>query len=283
MQAEPGPQKYADATGQQRVLVFAGAFSTSDADRWLLDDLVDEFVAQGALVDVLVFDTQRVRPRGVERRNGDRIRMISVGPEGLPRSGAGKILSRLAAAARMQLSAYGILRKQTYDLGVFTSIAVMSAGLARRLRSANVIADLVFIEWDFFPVHQIEIGRLPGNIFMRSLRHLEYFCIANSDTIAVMSPANEIFLRKYFPKYGGRTLILPQWAKREESGDLPKSPRFTAMFGGQLVKGRGVETILRAAALLQAQNAAVDILIAGDGVLRSSYRCLAASLRPQER
>ncbi len=50
MQAQPVPQKYADATGQQRVLVFAGAFSTSDADRWLLDDLVDEFVAQGAAV-----------------------------------------------------------------------------------------------------------------------------------------------------------------------------------------------------------------------------------------
>lgn len=278
MRADAGRREDAHPGKGKRVLVLAGAFSTSNEDRWLLDDLVDEFVAKGAQVDVLAFDNTRVRPRGIEQRSDGRIRILSVGPERVPRSAAGKLLNRALAAGRMYTSAYGILKRQKYDIGVFTSVAATSGGLARALRTKNVIAHLVFVQWDFFPIHQIEIGRLPSNSITRSLRLIEFFCIAKSDVIAVMSPANERFLRNYFPKYRGRTLLLPPWAKWETPEDRPKAERFTAVFGGQLVAGRGVENILRAAAILDRQNAPIDILIAGDGVLKPKYESLAASL-----
>ncbi|MDQ0824666.1 glycosyltransferase involved in cell wall biosynthesis [Arthrobacter sp. B2I5] len=278
MRAKAGSPEAVYPGRATRVLVFAGAFSTSDDDRWLLDDLVDELVSQGSQVDVLAFDNTRVRPRGVEQRKEGRVRIISVGPERLPGTAADKILSRALSAVRMYTNAYGILKRQKYDIGVFTSVAATSAGLARRLRNKNVIKRLVFIQWDFFPIHQIEIGRLPGNPITRSLRHIESFCIAKSDVIAVMSPANERFLRSYFPKYRGRTMLLPPWAGSETCGEASKSERFKAMFGGQLVAGRGVESILRAAVLLGQQNVPIDIIIAGDGVLRHKYESLAASL-----
>lgn len=262
----------------QRVLVFAGEFSTSVDDRWLLDDIVDEFVDQGARVDVLVFDNKRVRPRGVSSRREGRIRVISVGPEAPSGGTLRKVGSRVASAARMQVAAHKLLRHESYDLGLFTSIAATSAGVPRRLRASGVIETLVFIQWDFFPVHQIEIGRLPGNALIRALRRLEYSNIAKSDVVAVMSPANKAFMRKYFPKYRGRVVVIPPWARADAVDQTPKTENFTAIFGGQLVPGRGVESIIRAAHLLEKQGASIQIIIAGDGSSRQAFQELAASL-----
>lgn len=268
---------------EKRVLVFAGDFSTTEDDRWLIDDIVDEFVAQGALVDVLAFDNKRPRPRGVTRRNNGRVRIISVGPEKALTGRLAKVLSRLQSALLMHAQVLTTLRGRTYDLAVFTSVAVLSAGLPRLLRARGRVKHLTFVLWDFFPVHQIEVNRLPSNAVVRFLKHLELFNFAKADTVAVMSPANEAFLRKYHPRFEGRTIILPPWARTDSpvAAATPKAPAFTAIFGGQLVEGRGVETIVQAAALLHQKGSDLKIVIAGDGSLRERMEELAASLKLQ--
>lgn len=262
----------------RRVLVFAGEFSTSAQDRWLLDDIVDEFVDQGVSVDVLVFDNKRVRPRSVTSRREGRIRVISVGPEAPSKGSFRKVLSRVVSAGRLHAAAHKLLSGEIYDLGLFTSVAAMSAGVPRRLRASGTVKTLAFIQWDFFPVHQIEIGRLPGHALIRLLRRLEYFNIATSDVVAVMSPANETFFRRYFPWYKGRIVIIPPWARADRAELAPKTEEFTAIFGGQLVPGRGVEAIIRAAHLLEVQGRSIRIIIAGDGSSRPAFEALAASL-----
>ncbi|MDP9904642.1 glycosyltransferase involved in cell wall biosynthesis [Arthrobacter bambusae] len=181
----------------------------------------------------------------------------------------------------MHTTAYGVLKREKYDVAVFTSIAATAAAVPGRLRRSGAVKNLVFVLWDFFPVHQIEIGRLPSNRLVKSLRWLEYFSFATADRVAVMSPANERFFRAYFPSYRGKTLILPPWAQTDEpsAADVSKAPVFTAVFGGQLVKGRGVETILKAAEILESRDVELEIMIAGDGVLRETMEGMAASLK----
>lgn len=265
---------------QKKVLVFASDFSTSDDDRWLIDDLVDEFLSAGASVDVLVFDSKRPRPRGVTTRNDGQLRIISVGPESPSAASWHRLLGRLSAGIRMHTSAYRVLSSQTYDLAVFMSVGAVSMGLPRRLRAKRVVKNLVFVLWDFFPVHQIEIGRLPSRGIFRFLRHLELFSFANADTVALMSPANQRYFEAYFPEYQGDSMIVPPWAQtdRQPVEPIRNSGVLTAIFGGQLVQGRGIEAILQAAAILKERQAEVKFLIAGDGSLRAGLESTAQSL-----
>lgn len=275
--ATPGPARKSQ---HKRILVFASDFSTSEGDRWLIDDLVDEFLEDGAEVDVLVFDNKRPRPRGVATSPDRRLRTISVGPMSVPQGTAAKIYARFTAVLLMHTTAYRVLRGQTYDFAVFTSVGAVSAGLPSLLRAKGVVRRLIFILWDFFPVHQIEIGRLPLNQFTRLLRHLEYFSFAKADIVALMSPANERFFAAYFPKFRGKTIILPPWAQADPPGSFQarKAEIFTAVFGGQLVEGRGVDTIVRAASVLERRGVELKVVIAGDGSLRNGLEALAKSL-----
>ena len=172
---------------QKRILVFAGEFATTEGDRWLLDDIVDEFLLQGARVDVLVFDNKRPRPRGVTTGKNGQLRTISVGPESAPQGATAKLSGRLKAALLMHTVAYRILSREVYDFAVFTSVGSVTAGLPWRLRACGIVKRLIFVLWDFFPIHQMEIGRLPSHRIVNLLRHIEYLNFSNADSVAVMS------------------------------------------------------------------------------------------------
>lgn len=277
------PAEPAETTNGKRrpkILVFASDFSTSVDDKWLIDDLVDEFLGKGALVDVLVFDNKRPRPRGVTMRNDGRLRLISVGPKSAPRGVWSRLYGRLSAAVLMHTTAHRTLSRETYDFAVFMSVGAVTLGLPRRLRAEGVVRNLVFVLWDFFPIHQMEIGRLPTRRITGLLRHIEYFSFATADTVALMSLANTRFFKAYFPKYKGKTIVLPPWAQADDQDLAPsrKTDVFTAIFGGQLVEGRGIEAIIGAAALLQERQAEVKLLIAGDGSRRGALESMAESL-----
>ena len=279
-QEDMQPAGNPSADKRKKILVFASDFSTSDDDRWLIDDIVDEFLRGGASVDVLVFDSKRPRPRGVTLRNDGQLKIISVGPETVAVGTWHRLFGRFSAGILMHTSAHRLLSSQAYDLAVFMSVGAVTMGLPRRLRAKGAVKNLVFVLWDFFPIHQIEIGRLPSRGIFRLLRHLEFFSFANADTVALMSPANQRFFRAYFPKYQGKSVIVPPWAQADDQPLEPiqKPDVLTAIFGGQLVKGRGIEAILQAAAILQERHAEVKILIAGDGSLRAGLESTAQSL-----
>lgn len=266
---------------KNRILVLTADFSTSVDDRWLMDDLVDAFVAKGAQVDVVVFDNKRIRPRGVSIRNGHRVRVISVGPARLPKGRLDKAWSYLYSAALLHTRVYRLVRNENYDLALFTSIGVISAGLPARIRGSRIAKRLVFLLWDFFPVHQMEIGRLPKNALTESLRLLELSTFKNADHVAVMSPSNARFFSKYHPEFSGKTMILPPWAQSPvESYEIDKKLKiFTAIFGGQLVAGRGVETLIDAAHLLEMRKTKIQIIVAGEGPLKLALEEKVCALR----
>jgi len=103
----------------------------------------------------------------------------------------------------------------------------------------------------------------------------------NADVIAVMSPANERFLRTYHPSVHAHTIVVPPWASDPllpTAERRPRQERFTVIFGGQLVAGRGVNTLLHAARQLQADELPIDVLIVGDGPGRIDLVTLAEKM-----
>ncbi|TFD30221.1 glycosyltransferase family 4 protein [Cryobacterium cryoconiti] len=262
-----------------RVLIVTGHFSGEGLNPWLLDDLATAFSDAGDEVDVLVHDTKNPRAIGRNEYADSRIRLLSVGPSKIRAGSAGKLLNNVAAGWGLHNLGFRLVHDSVYDLCVYTSIGAFSWGLPARLRRKGIARRSVFVLWDFFPIHQIEIGRIRVKFLHAPMRALEARSIRNADVIAVMSPANERFLRRYHPNLKAKTIVIPPWASDalnpETFRSTPKLERFTVLFGGQLVAGRGVDVLLRAWLRIQIEGRDVDLIIAGDGPARTELMLLA--------
>ena len=247
-----------------KVLIVTVNFRTVTENAWLLDDLAAEFAHLGHSVDVLVHSPTAPRKHGLQQRD-DGINVFSVGTERVPNGRVSKLASYIATGFRMHTTGWRWAKRNRYDLCVYPSIASFSYGFPARLRRRGVVSTLLFVMWDFFPVHHIDIGRIRGGIASNALKRTERLSIQRADVIAVMSRANEVFLRSYHRGVSTRTITIPPWATGGELTAVEKRTRFSVIFGGQLVRGRGVDTLIDAALLLQDAGVNVEILIAGSG------------------
>jgi glycosyltransferase involved in cell wall biosynthesis len=249
-----------------RVLIVTGSFATKEADPWLVDDLVEAMVALGALVDVLVHDVAKPRERGMQPARA-RQRVFNVGPERSSRQGMARLVQHVLAGARLHLSGSRFVCGTHYDLCVYFSPAFLSAGFPSRLRRRGTVDHLALVLWDFFPVHHGEIGRLRSHWVLAPLKAIERSVLRRADTITVMSPRSDEFLRQYHHGLKAETLILPPWGGTSDPRLTAetKLDEFTAVFGGQLTAGRGVETLLGAAEELFRRRSGARILIIGSG------------------
>jgi glycosyltransferase involved in cell wall biosynthesis len=266
--ARPGP----------RVLVVTSVFAPVGGNPWLIDDLVEVMAQKGAVVDVVVLDTKQPRPRGRQASATDGVAVWSVGPERAPASRTRALTAYLGGFARLHTSTWRQIRHRDYDLCVFTSIAVATGGFPARVRRAGVARTLVLVMWDFFPIHHVEIGRVPSQL-SPWLRRAESAAISASDVVAVMSPRNADFLHAYHPHLDARVIDVPPWSAESPAtrDPAPRDDTFTVVFGGQLTAGRGVETLLEAARLLGERGDPADIHVYGWGPSRLALQEAARS------
>lgn len=261
-------------TSRPRILVVTSVLAVPGGNPWLLDDLVSA-LQEHADVDVLVLDVNTPRARGRNDRDG--VRVWSVGPEGPAEGLPRRLAAYVRGWVRLHTEVAPRLRRGTYDLAVFTSPGTVTAGFPARVRRAGVARRLLFVLWDFFPVHHAEIGRIPSGMVEQALKRVERACIEDCDVIAVMTARNEEFLRAYHPGLRAGTVILPPWsADATEALTDSKRDRFTVVFGGQLTLGRGVETLVDAAQILQERGVDAAIEIYGWGPAREELADRAA-------
>lgn len=250
-----------------RFLIVSGGFAKPGDNPSLLNDLADSLSRRGHVVDVLVLEAKG--------SGGQTVESASVGSGAVyrlaPNEKANTIAQRILAHGRVSLasrSAERFLPDVQYDLCIFTSPGVFSWGVPRRLKRSGIAAKTLMVLWDFFPIHNREIGRIPSWVPQRALKLLERRSVQSADVVAVMSEANRRFLANYYPRLGVEAVIIPPWAAsnghERRSSEEPLG-RFTAVFGGQLSRGRGVETIIDAASLLESRGWTGEILIAGGG------------------
>lgn len=272
-----------------QVLLITGGFAGPGRQPWLLDDLATALVRAGHTVDVIVGDTKSSRPRGEQPAEDPRITIFSVGATSSPRGRLARLHTRLRVGIGLHTSAYAWATSRRYDLCIFTSPASFSWGLPRRLRRAGITRRTLLFLWDFFPIHQLEIGRINQPAIARVMKFVERWAIDGADVVALMSPANTRFFTKYHQGATNVTVEIPPWSSGvldepfRNSGDNTRESHstFTVLFGGQITKGRGVDTLVEAASLLEETDANIRILVAGDGPELPSLVARAAELRVQ--
>lgn len=265
----------------KRILLVTTMFEGGGRGPWLLDDLAAELARAGNRVDVVVADAQYPRPRGWSETADEGVRVLSVGPE----HGAGGSFGKLLRYLRVGIGLHGLGFRETgsdYDLAIYTSIAAFSWGFPSRMRKRGRVKLLTLVYWDFFPIHQYEIGRMRVRALRPIAKWAERAAMKRADRIAVMSPANSRFLQEYFPGLSAELDIVPPWSSSSEVVPHPtkwEHGELYVVFGGQLVKGRGIETLIAAAAILDNEGEdGIRIQIAGSGSEEVRLRSLAEGL-----
>lgn len=261
-----------------KILLVTANFAAPGINTWLLDDLVAAFTDAGHEVDVVVHSPTVPRPRGLAAPESGPVRIFSVGASAAPVGALAKLRSYIATGWRLHTTGWGFVKSSSYDLCVYTSIGAFTYGFPGRVRRAAIAKSLLFVMWDFFPIHQLEIGRINLRGAHGLLRRLERAAISPADVIATMSPANEAFMRAYHPGLSGDYIVIPPWAAHSPIVASEKNDRFTVLFGGQLAKGRGVDTLLNAARLLREDGSDVDVVIAGAGPDEATLKAMAERL-----
>lgn len=259
-----------------RILILTDTFQYEQSGKWLFDDLADALIDAGVEVWVVVASATVPRPR---RQYSPRVglHVVSVGVEKIPHGRRGRVYARIAAAMRMRAAVRSIPPELPFDGVIFSSISLL-VGRSAELLPAQT--HKIHVMWDFFPIHHYQIGSLPSPRWLLPvLQRLERWAIGRPDTVLTMSEAGREFFDEYHLGLAERFAIQAPWSPDTTHRVLlDKSGPMSVIFGGQLAPGRGVDSLIRAAALLQDSGPPIRLFIAGRGNEEASLRDLADRL-----
>jgi glycosyltransferase involved in cell wall biosynthesis len=272
-----------------RFLIITMQFPTGAGESYLTTELADALVADGHDVEVLHLDwsgSPGVPEAAFTTATG--VRVVRCSPQYV--SGFGRLLrntSKFVLSGRHAAT----VAKRHFDLARFDAAiawmpAVAVAPLVKRIERAGIPHRILFI-WDFFPDHHHEIGRIPGGLPLRIARAWEQSLLRRFTAIICTLPGNADYLRVRFRlDRRQKVLITPIWGDTtpapvvdrtavRERHSLPHDTPI-AVFGGQLVEGRGFEQMLAAAEAALMAGSDLVFLFVGDGRLAPQIRDRAA-------
>ena len=264
-----------------KILMLTTKYPDGSESTYLTSELADAWQRLGhdVVVVVLKWDAkeplkQRVHlfPSGV--------RAFYFRPNSL--SNLGKLIDRLS---RWGLSGYqvrGAARRAVgdaaYDLVFVFSPAVALSGLISEFVKGKSVRSHLYVT-DFFPFAHRDIGLIPSGPIFAISSWLENYYMRMFDTISCMSPGNLAFMQKNYrlpvdqrrrvDYLWGEGIYRPQLSRgvsRHKFG-LPSAAKL-ALFGGQLVEGRGVDEVIAAAECARIAKSDILFVIIGDGRLR---------------
>jgi glycosyltransferase involved in cell wall biosynthesis len=265
-----------------RILMACMQFPTEPGSSFMTTELARALVAAGHEVEVLLVDWGA--PRGAascEVWNG--VRIVRCPPRWIDGLGplvrhAGKFVLTARRAGRLART-FDLSR---VDLFLAWAPAVAIAPLAAMARRAGIARRLLFI-WDFFPDHYREIGRMPGGPVVWFARAWEQRLMNQFTGFLCTLPQNADYLRRRFKVRPDQAVgVTPIWS---DLAPVPAADRSTvrrahhlpenrpiAVFGGQLVEGRGFDQMLAAAAVGRQSGSPLLFLFVGDGRLAAGLR-----------
>ena len=268
-----------------RFLMACMQFPTEPGHSYLTTELAQALVAAGHTVEVLLIDwdaAPSAADGSCETWNG--IRVVRCTPRQI--DGFGGLIRNPSKFVLTGRHARRLARKH-FDLGGFDAFIAWTPALAfgscvRLARRAGVRHRLLFI-WDFFPDHAHEIGLIPGGPPLWLARTLEQRLMDEFNVLLCTLPQNAAYLRRRFRVRPHQTIrVAPIWSDatpipvadrpsvRRRHG-LPDD-RSIAVFGGQMIEGRGFDQMLAAAAVGRERGAPIVFLFVGDGRLAPMLR-----------
>ena len=263
-----------------RILMACLYFPTEPGQSYLTTELAQALVAAGHEVEVLFIDWNAT-PTAADPpgRVWNGVRIVRCTPRWV--DGFGKLV-RHASKFVLTGRRAGRLARERFDLAKFDAFvawapALTIAPLASMARRAGIARRLLFI-WDVFPDHYREIGRIPAGPAFWLARAWEQRLMDQFTVLLPTLPQNADYLRRCFKVRKGQTVrVAPIWTDvtpvpavdregvRRRYGLQEDRP--IAVFGGQLIEGRGFEQMLAAAAVGRKRSSSLLFLFVGDGRL----------------
>jgi glycosyltransferase involved in cell wall biosynthesis len=267
-----------------RVLMACLKFPTEPGRSYLTTELAEALVKAGHEVEVLLIDWDAGPASGGSCTNWNGVRVVRCTPRWV--DGFGKLV-RHASKFVLTARRAGRVARKAFDLASFDVFiawapALAIAPLAGLAQRAGIPRRMLFI-WDVFPDHHHEIGRIPGGPPLWIARAWEQRLMDRFTVLLPTLPQNADYLRRRFRARAGQAVrVAPIWtdvtpaphvdrlAIRRLHG-LPED-RPIAVFGGQMVEGRGFEQMLAAAYVARAAGSPLVFLFVGDGRLAHLLR-----------
>jgi len=258
----------------KRFLFLVKRMARSEADLWLTDEMIFALADRNMVVDVLLFDLTGTWEEGrIELRKNVTLYCYRL-LDRQHRRGLINLVRLIFAWLRAIVLCRSVIRQSTYDVVVNFSIASIFAGVAGRVKRNTPHAKSLLVLWDFFPVHQLEIGKIKSRLLGKLLYAIERREVFTADFVGLMSQRNLDFFRSYHPGYSGKAFRLPVWGRQAKQQPISSSRRgkddnssLKVIFGGQLSRGRGITRVVDVADRYRRELRNVEISIFGDGEL----------------
>ncbi len=268
-----------------RFLIACMQFPTEPGRSYLTNELAEALVTAGHEVEVLLLDwSAELEAVEAPPKLWNGARVVRCTPRRLGWLGgalghAGKfVLSGLHAAR----TARKHLDLERFDVFITWAPVVGVAPVVRMVRRAGIGRRLLVI-WDFFPDHYHQIGRIPGGLPYWIARAWEQSLMRDFTAILCTLPKNAAYLRRSFRLAAGQKVrVMSTWTDVTPVGPVDRSvvrrahglPEEgpIAVFGGNLVAGRGFEQMLAAAEAGRRTGSALKFLFVGDGRLAPMVR-----------
>ena len=263
------------------ILILVTKYSLNQDSPWLTNELSKSLHDRGNDVTVLLVDWQgKEGLRRIMISNG--IKVINVPAVTFPM--LPRAIDRVLKWTFSSLNAYlhfkPIIKNTHFDLLIGFEACSALWYCYLKLRKHIKIKMLVY--WDFFPIHNYQIGKIPYRFLLKPLYILEKKLISMFDFVGLMSQKNITFFKEYFsPAAKQEVFELPIWGREisiehRNLDDLftkiKTAYRCVAVFGGQLEYGRGIEDLLFIANHLRNENSDIGLLIIGEGPLKKKVK-----------
>ena len=259
------------------IVILTTKFSTDPLSPWLTNELAETLNGDDHNVQVLCLDWAASNGRGTFVVNGVTVHNYpAISLNYLPGSLA-KLIKWVVSSFLAHHYFITSIAKNKFDVMVAFSPCIAVWYCLLKLK--KITTKSVVVYWDFFPIHNYEIGKIRSKFLMKPAFLIEKYLLSKFNSVGCMSEMNVSFFKNYF-SLGSvvKVFELPVWGRRslhaDEDGTVSTlrvrcEYEKLAVFGGQLEHGRGIDTLLRLAKDLKTRNADIALVIAGDGPLKS--------------
>lgn len=258
-----------------KVLMFTTKYPLFGESEWLTSELANELVKRNISVDVFDVEWAECEVGQVQKVAGLTVHRV--------KPFEARFFGRFGLIIKWVFSSFQLypllLRDfflgRRYDLFICYSPCTALAGaipLAKLLSNKSIL-----IYWDFFPIHNQQISGKVPRVILPFLKYLECSLVKSFSRVSCMSPANLKFFNSYFGSAKQKRDIVPIWSsflgadavnkKKIRSISPYRDDEILVVFGGQLVSGRGIETLLLAITQARKLNPMIKLLVCGSGHL----------------
>lgn len=259
--------------------LFLTTIYPAPGDSYMTSELAHALRGRGHEVEVLHINWRAETGTATRERDDNGVRVVDVAPRAFQRFG--KVAYRISKFLRTSRHSANELSDRfeldTFDALVAWTPALTASGSLRRAQRAGIAKRLLFV-FDFFPIHHREIGTVPGGPIYIAAKRMEEALLRRFTTIICNLSANISYLRRnYRIAPDQRVVFTPLWSVIDTLAPPPAGEiriRYglpegepIAIFGGQMVEGRGIELMLDAACEAEKAGSALQFLFVGNGRL----------------